>query len=189
MWSFLHFCDARLKRVCLFCFCVSSCGWIFLTSCRFVECFGVCHFKGRGIHANANTNTYLNVSKRDRETIPDSGLSDDTLERSKECRRPASPRGFYPREGRVREGRGLPPTLMRSCLVKTVKLELKISKTTPTRCTTGKCACRTTKTLRTRSRRKEKRKSSGREGNDETRYPRSLEKLKVKVKGRKKETG
>ena len=56
----------------------------FLTSCRFVECFGVCHFKGRGIHTPTPTPTRtLKRFKRDRETIPGSGLSDDTLERSK----------------------------------------------------------------------------------------------------------
>ena len=78
---------------------------------------------------------------------------------------------------------------MRSCLVKTVKLEFVFKDNSHEVHYGEVCACRTTKTLRTRSRRKEKRKSSGREGNDETRYPRSLEKLKVKVKGRKKETG
>ena len=44
----------------------------------------MCHFKGRGIHTPTPTPTRtLKRFKRDRETIPGSGLSDDTLERSK----------------------------------------------------------------------------------------------------------
>ena len=90
----------RLRSCCVvflrFCLVSETCFvfWIFfLTSCRFVEWWrvplccllsGFLHLKGRGIHAPTPTPTRtLKRFKRDRETIPGSGLSDDTLERSK----------------------------------------------------------------------------------------------------------
>ncbi len=92
----MSFCFCFCKNVkIVFCLLVL---YIFLIkmkmSCRFVECFGqkmACallsgflHLKGRGIHAPTPTPTRtLKRFKRDRETIPGSGLSDDTLERSK----------------------------------------------------------------------------------------------------------
>ena len=92
---FLRFCDVCLNRVFLFLFLsfVFRLLDFFLMSRRFVECWqkmacallsGFLHLKGRGIHAPTPTPTRtLKRFKRDRETIPGPGLSNDTLERSK----------------------------------------------------------------------------------------------------------